>query len=73
MYLIIFQCIPIIRKESSFYNSIPVINPINKGINNIVNNIPNITPNNIPNIIPNISPNKPEINHKYTIPIISPV
>lgn len=61
MYLIIFQCIPIIRKESSFYNSIPVINPINKGINNIVNNIPNI------------SPNKPEINHKYTIPIISPV
>lgn len=65
MYLIIFQCIPIIRKESSFYNSIPVINPINKGINNIVNNIPNITPN--------ITPNKPEINHKYTIPIISPV
>lgn len=65
MYLIIFQCIPIIRKESSFYNSIPVINPINKGINKILNNIPNI--------IPNISPNKPEINHKYTIPIISPV
>lgn len=65
MYLIIFQCIPIIRKESSFYNSIPVINPINKGINKILNNIPNI--------IPNIIPNKPEINHKYTIPIISPV